>query len=90
MIDPADSRTRSLPVTVPCPTRINFASSSRLYSAVLDRDLFEQWTVLLSWGGRHNLRGGGKSIAVESFEQGMAFITALVSKREKRGYQRII
>lgn len=89
MIDPADSRTKPLPVTIPCPIRINFSSADRLYSVILDRDLFDQWTVRQSWGGKHNLRGGGKSVAVDSFESGLSLVATITKQREKRGYQRL-
>jgi hypothetical protein len=89
MIDPADSRTKPLPVTVPCPTRVTFASDSRLYCIILDQDLFDQWTVIQSWGGKHNQRGGGKSIAVESFERGMTLIESIAKRRKARGYERL-
>jgi hypothetical protein len=89
MIDPTDSVTHTLPVTIPCPTRINYKSSTTLYSAVLAADLFGQWTVTRTWGGKENLRDGGKVEFAESFEAGLALLQAIAKKWEKLGYQAI-
>jgi hypothetical protein len=50
MIDPVDCVTQALPVTVPCPIKIDFESPDRHYSLVLEQDLFEQWSVMQSRG----------------------------------------
>jgi hypothetical protein len=75
-----------LPVTVPCPIHLRFASNARIYNAILTQDLFEQWMVMQSWGGKGNLRGGGKTTHVDTFEAGMAMLQGIVKKREKHGY----
>ncbi|HEY8607361.1 MAG TPA: hypothetical protein VIM12_09650 [Noviherbaspirillum sp.] len=83
MIDPADSVTLALPQ----PTRLRFVSGTRVYTALLDQDLFGDWTVVQSWGGRVNGRGGGRVTRVGSFEAGMAILQGLVRKLGKDGYQ---
>lgn len=86
MIDPEDNATRSLPQA----TRLRFASNSRIYNAVLTQDLLEDWTVVQSWGGKGNLRGGGKITHVESFEAGMALLRSIAKTRKKHGYQPVV
>jgi hypothetical protein len=73
--------------SLPQPTRLRFASDTRIYNAVLCQDLFEQWMVIQSWGGRGNLRGGGKITHVDSFEDGLAMLEAITKRREQHGYQ---
>jgi hypothetical protein len=87
MIDPEDSVTEALPVTIPCPIRLNFRSSTRLYCAVLAADLFGQWTVAQTWGGRENQRDRDKLTYVENFEAGLAMLQAIAKKWERYGYQ---
>ena len=78
MVDPADTVTRPLPQ----PTRLRFSSPGRTYEVVLTQDLFGQWTVIHSWGGKQSY--------VESFEAGLAALQAIARKREKGGYSRVI
>ena len=59
MVDPIDDVTQSLPVTVPCPIRIAFASPERLYSLVLDQDLSEESFVAKSLRDRFSNQSGG-------------------------------
>ncbi len=82
MVDPSDTATLPLP----SPTRLRFRSDDRIYTAVLTQDLFDQWMVIQSWGGRHNQRGGGKTCHVDSFEDGLAMMQAITKRREKHGY----
>jgi hypothetical protein len=53
MVDPEDAVTRPLPH----PTKLRFVWHSRFYTAVLDRDLFDQWTVTRSWGSTKSGQG---------------------------------
>lgn len=85
MIDPADTVTRALPQ----PTRLQFASETRVYTAILDRDLLGDWTVMQSWGGRNNQRGGRKVTLVESFEAGLELLQAIAKRRGRHGYNQI-
>jgi hypothetical protein len=53
---------------------------------MLIQDLFDQWMVIQSWGGKGNLRGGGKTTHVDSFEDGLAMLEAITKRRERHGY----
>lgn len=46
MVDPEDAVT----IPLPHPTKLPFVWHSRFYTAVLDQDMFGQWTVTRSWG----------------------------------------
>jgi hypothetical protein len=83
MVDPEDAVTRPLPH----PTKLRFVWHSRFYTAVLDRDLFDQWTVVRSWGSTRNGQGGGRVSVVESFEAGLALLQAIRCRRERHGYR---
>lgn len=86
MIDPADTVTKPIPQ----PTRLRFASNGRVYSAALQEDLLGDWTVVQSWGGKGNLRGGGKITLVESFEAGLVLLKSIAKRREQHGYKPVI
>ncbi|GAB3549456.1 hypothetical protein GCM10027343_31240 [Noviherbaspirillum agri] len=83
MIDPTDSVTRS----IPHPVRLDFTSDNRTYSIALDRDLFDQWSVTRSWGGKHSNLRGSRITHVDSFEAGLALLQAISKRREKVGYR---
>jgi hypothetical protein len=83
MVDPTDNVTKPLPQ----PARLRFASNGRIYSAILTQDLLEDWTVIQSWGGKYNQRGGGQITHVPTFEAGVAMLHAIAIRREKHGYQ---
>jgi hypothetical protein len=83
MIDPADSVTAPLPQ----PTRMHFQAETRVYTAVLDQDLFGDWVVCQSWAGKENRRGGGKITHVGSFEDGMRLLQSIAKRRARHGYQ---
>lgn len=85
VVDPADLVTRALPQ----PTRIQFASRTYIYSILLDQDLLGDWTVMQSWAGKGNRRGGGKITAVENFEAGLELLQAITKRREQHGYHLI-
>ncbi len=87
MIDPVDSVTQPLPVTSDSPILQRFASVDRLYAVMLTRDLFGDWVLVQTWGGRGNARGGGMSRPVENFEAGLALLTTITRRRQQRGYQ---
>lgn len=82
MIDPADTVTRSLPQ----PTRMQFVSETRIYTTLLDQDLLGDWTVMQSWGGKGNQRGGGKVTHVKDFEAGLRLLQAIAKRRIRHGY----
>lgn len=74
------------PAGAPGPVSVRFTWHTRFYTAVLDRDLFGQWTVKRSWGSSRNGQGGGRLTVVESYEAGMVVLAAIARRREKLGY----
>jgi hypothetical protein len=74
-------------VAAPGPVSVRFCWHTRFYTAVLDRDMFGQWTVTRSWGSTRNGQGGGRVTVVESFEAGVALLGGIGKRREWRGYQ---
>lgn len=83
MVDPEDAVTRH----PPHPTKLRFVWHSRFYTAVLDQDMFGQWTVTRSWGSSRNGQGGGRMSVVKSFEAGLALLQAIRRRRERLGYE---
>lgn len=81
MIDLADCTGQ-----LPCPLRLRFTSSGRVYALVLEQDLLGDWCVVQSWGSKQTLRGGGQVRAVESFDAGLAMVTDICRRRERHGY----
>ena len=71
---------------LPQAMRLKFATVDRVYDVVLEEDLFEQWMVVQSWGGKGNMRGGGKITHVETFQKGIALLEEITQRRKKRGY----
>ena len=66
-----------------------FTWHTRFYTAVLDRDMFGQWTVTRSWGSTRNGQGGGRVTVVENFAAGLALLQTIRQRRERHGYQLI-
>ena len=64
-----------------------FTWRTRFYTAVLDRDLFGQWSVTRSCGSSRNGQGGGRVTVVDDFESGLALLKPIKGRREKMGYQ---
>lgn len=85
MVDPEDTFTRPLPH----PTKLRFVWQSRFYTAVLDQDMFGQWTVTRSWGSTRNGQGGGRMSVVETYEAGLTLLQVIRRRREKLGYQTV-
>ena len=85
MVDPEDTFTRPLPH----PTKLRFVWQSRFYTAVLDQDMFGQWTVTRSWGSTRNGQGGGRMSVVENYEAGLTLLQVIRRRREKLGYQTV-
>jgi len=71
---------------VPGAVSYRFSWQTRFYTAVLDRDMFGQWTVTRSWGSRRNGQGGGRVTVVESYEAGLLLLGAIARRRERLGY----
>jgi len=74
-------------MSVQQPVKLMFTWRTRFYTAVLDRDLFGQWSVTRSWGSSRNGQGGGRVTVVDDFESGLALLKTIKGRREKMGYQ---
>lgn len=74
---------------VPGPVSCRFSWHTRFYTAVLDRDLFGQWTVTRSWGSKRNGQGGGRVTVVEDFEAGVVLLQTIRRRRERHGYREV-
>jgi hypothetical protein len=72
---------------MPQSTRLLFTSTTRFYTAALDRDLFGQWSVTRSWGSTRNGQGGGRVSVVASYDAGMAMLGLIRKRRERCGYR---
>ena len=72
----------------PEPVSYRFTWQTRFYTAVLDRDLFGQWTVTRSWGSTRNGQGGGRVTVVESYEAGVVLLGVIARRREKLDYRK--
>lgn len=72
---------------IPRSLRMDFASAMRTYSVALEHDLFGQWIVTRSWGGKRNNMRGSRVTHAPSFEVGLAMVRAAAKRREKYGYQ---
>ena len=70
----------------PQPVKLRFTWHTRFYTAVLDRDLFGQWTVTRSWGSSRNGQGGGRVTVVENFEAGLMLLQKIARRREQLDY----
>ncbi len=65
---------------------IRWESATRYYTAVLHRDLLDDWVLTVARGGRRNRLGRVEHKVVASREQGLAELEALDRKRTRRGY----
>ena len=84
----------SAPVSVDSNERVDtilqrFTSAHRMYSVMLAKDLFGEWVVVQSWGGRFSRQGGGMTQVVASFDEGIALLQKIGQRRRQRGYLRI-
>ncbi len=59
----------------------------RLYQVELVRDLFGDWTIILSWGGLGSRQGQMRVIDVPSQAAGVERIESIRKRRQQRGYR---
>ncbi len=64
-----------------------FETASRTYVVVLDSDLFGNWSVKRSWGGKNDHLNGGRVTVVESFEAGLALLERIARTKCKHQYR---
>ena len=61
-------------------------SNARYYHAILTRDLWGDWVVIKSWGGKTK-RGGVKNLFCSSYSEGAQLLGKINKIRQKHGYQ---
>jgi len=61
----------------------------RYYRALLQQDLFGDWTVITSWGSLDSRQGRYRIHKVVDQAEGLMEIEAIDVRRRKRGYVRI-
>lgn len=66
-----------------------WVTKDRYYHVSVNRDLFGRWSVVKSWGGRHNRLGGSDALAVEDFRDISVMLSGIEKQRKKRGYSEI-
>jgi hypothetical protein len=87
MIDPVDVVTQPLPVATECPIRLQFSSpDARIYTVILMQDLFKQWVIMQTWGGKQDTCGGSKVRPFGNLDAGLVALAAIARRYEKRGY----
>ncbi|MBK5963369.1 hypothetical protein CCR95_04505 [Thiocystis minor] len=59
----------------------------RYYQAELVQDLFDDWTLILVWGGLGSRRGRMRVVYVPSYAAGLERLDAIQKRRRQRGYQ---
>jgi hypothetical protein len=69
--------------------RIRWETDSRYYDVRLSQDLFNDWVLLVSRGGKRNRLGALRTIFVASKEEGLKKIQELEKVRARRGYVRV-
>lgn len=68
---------------------LRWETSSRYYEARVQQDLWGEWQVVRTWGGKRSRRGGMKAEVCASREEACARITAVAQHRRQRGYERV-
>jgi hypothetical protein len=63
------------------------AEKARYYQALLVKDLFGDWTLLMAWGALGSKRGGMRSTCVPSSAAGLARIGEIAKRRKRHGYR---
>ncbi len=61
-------------------------SDTRYYIVQLKQDLFGQWCLFYSWGGRLNRHGHTKTRYLNSREEADTILQSIGKRREGRGY----
>ncbi len=63
-----------------------WVTRDRYYHVSVNRDLFGRWSVVKSWGGRHNRLGSSEALAIDHYEDVFEMVVAIEKQRIKRGY----
>jgi len=86
MIDPVDDVTGNLPVATESPIRLRFSSPEKLHTVLLMKDLFDQWVILQTWSGKHEAKGGGKTLPCDNLESGLSALSEIARGHRERGF----
>jgi hypothetical protein len=65
-------------------------TKTRYYTVYLRQDLFCEWILERSWGGRYNRRGGEKVVLCSSYQDGLGRIEKLYKLKQKHRYEVIL
>ncbi len=63
------------------------AEKARYYQALLVKDLFGEWILIMAWGALGSKRGGMRSTRVPSYEAGLERIGEIDKRRKRHGYR---
>jgi hypothetical protein len=90
MIDPADSLTQPLSVTIPIPIRVVIDTQQQVIEASLVQDLLGDWfltqkTTGKSTSGKLLAQSRQRSTLVSNQDEGVLMLDALVKQHEKAG-----
>lgn len=64
-------------------------TKDRYYHVSVNRDLFGRWSMVKSWGGRHNRLGGSESVPIDHYEDSLGMVQAIERQRARRGYSEV-
>ncbi|MBI1890941.1 MAG: hypothetical protein HYS18_09860 [Burkholderiales bacterium] len=81
-----DTKTLPLPVETDTPIKLQFSSPTKLFAAMLAKDLFGDWVVMQVWGSKFTRNSGRMSIPVKSVAEGIEVLKDIAKSREKHGY----
>lgn len=65
---------------------MRWETTTRYYIVRLQVNLFRDWEVMLTWGGKGTNCGRVQVHPVETYEQGMHRIKQVARRRRQRGY----
>jgi hypothetical protein len=90
MIDPADSLTQPLSVTIPVPIRVVIDMQQQIIEAALVQDLLGDWFLTQkitgkSTSGKLLAQSRQRSTLVNNQDEGVLMLDALVKQHEKAG-----
>jgi predicted DNA-binding WGR domain protein len=63
-----------------------WVTATKYYHAVIQEDLFGALTLVKTWGGRGNRRGGRSIDPIESYYAGQQAIEEIGKKRKRKKY----
>ena len=61
--------------------------NGRYYSAFMCRDLFHDWTVVKSWGGKGKPKSQQLIIACKDQDEAIEVLASITRRRQTRGYK---